>query len=130
LHWPVTSSFLLIHDFRYLAESIPEHLVNTRLWWKAHAVEYPHLSLMFRDIGAIPGSSAPCERIFSGGADLVTATRNRLNSESIQACMCLKGWWITILELPALKTARLAKEAREKEKRDKERQQRLASQQE
>jgi len=104
--------------------------VKTRLWWKAHAVEYPHLSLMFCDIGAIPGSSAPCERIFSGGADLVTATRNRLNSESIQACRCLKGWWTTILELPALKTAQLAKEAREKENREKERQQRVGRMQE
>jgi hAT family C-terminal dimerisation region len=104
---------------RYLAQRPPDGLVNTRLWWKAHAVEYPNLALMFRDIGAIPGSSAPCERIFSGGADLVTATRNRLNSESIQACMCLKGWWTGILELPPLKEARLEKERREKEKREK-----------
>jgi hypothetical protein len=113
---------------RYLAEPLPERLVNTRLWWKAHAVEYPNLSRMFCDIGAIPGSSAPCERIFSGGADLVTTTRNRLNSESIQACMCLKGWWTSILELSALKNARLGREAREKEKRQKEKEIRVTQQ--
>jgi hypothetical protein len=104
-----------------LKESPPKRLVNPKLWWKAHAVEYPHLSLMFRDIGAIPGSSAPCERIFSAGADLVTGTRNRLNSESIQACMCLKGWWTSVLELPPLKATRLEKEKMEIEKKESER---------
>ena len=67
---------------RYLAQRPPDGLVNTRLWWKAHAVEYPKLALMFHDIGAIPGSSAPCERIFSGGADLVNKEQAQLRINS------------------------------------------------
>ncbi len=38
------------------------------------------------------GTSIPVERVFSGGSDLITKRRSSLNSESIQACMCLKNW--------------------------------------
>ncbi|TLY03754.1 MAG: hAT transposon family protein [Thaumarchaeota archaeon] len=38
------------------------------------------------------GTSVPVERIFSGGGDLITKRRSCLNTESIQACMCLKNW--------------------------------------
>src|SRR5437764_138653 len=40
----------------------------------------------------IIGTSVPAKRIFSGGGDLITKRRASLNSESIQACMCLKNW--------------------------------------
>jgi len=33
------------------------------------------------------------ERIFSSGTDLVVQRRCRLNNETIQQFMCLKGWW-------------------------------------
>jgi hypothetical protein len=53
---------------------------------------------MARDYLAIPSTSVPVERVFSGGADLVTKKRCRLSSESIQACMCLKSWWKGLLK--------------------------------
>ncbi|CAJ0749910.1 1008_t:CDS:2, partial [Entrophospora sp. SA101] len=58
-----------------------------------HESEYPHLALMARDYLAIPATSMPVERIFSGGTDLVTATRCSLSASTIRACMCLRYWW-------------------------------------
>jgi hypothetical protein len=39
-----------------------------------------------------PTTSVSSERIFSGGADLMTANRNRLNEDSVQMAMSLKYW--------------------------------------
>ncbi|CAJ0766457.1 17422_t:CDS:2 [Entrophospora sp. SA101] len=63
-----------------------------------HESEYPHLALMARDYLAIPATSVPVERIFSGGTDLVTATRCSLSASTIRACMCLRYWWKGVLK--------------------------------
>jgi len=42
---------------------------------------------------AFLATSAAVERIFSSGTDLVVQRRCRLNNETIQQFMCLKGWW-------------------------------------
>ncbi|EXX64062.1 hypothetical protein RirG_146400 [Rhizophagus irregularis DAOM 197198w] len=55
--------------------------------------QYPHLAAMARDYLAIPATSVPIERAFSGGTDLVTQKRCSLSPETIKACMCLKSWW-------------------------------------
>src|SRR5271156_2087339 len=39
------------------------------------------------------GSSAECERVSSNAKKMVTAERNRLSEDIIQACECLKAWW-------------------------------------
>ena len=61
-------------------------------WWKRHADAYPCLARIARDYLAIPATSAPAERVFSGGADLITEKRGSLNEDTIRACMCLKSW--------------------------------------
>ena len=48
--------------------------------------------MMAHDYLAIPASSAPVEWVFSRGTDLVSAKCMSLAPESIQVCMCLKGW--------------------------------------
>ena len=48
---------------------------------------------MVKDYLAILATSVPIERAFSGGVDLVTPTRSKLDAETIRACMCLKEWW-------------------------------------
>jgi len=62
-------------------------------WWKVHESEYPNLAALARDYLAIPATSVPIERAFSGGVDLVSKKRCNLGAETIQACMCLKNWW-------------------------------------
>jgi hypothetical protein len=47
---------------------------------------------MARDYLAIPATSAPIERIFSGETDLVTQRRCSLKGETIHEAMCLKNW--------------------------------------
>jgi len=61
-------------------------------WWKHHSGTYPCLARIARDYLAIPATSVPAERVFSGGADLITDKRGSLNEDTIQACMCLRSW--------------------------------------
>jgi hypothetical protein len=61
-------------------------------WWKLHQGIYPNLSRMARDYLAIPATSASSERLFSSCKDLITARRNNLNEDTIQAHECLKSW--------------------------------------
>ncbi|CAB4446469.1 unnamed protein product [Rhizophagus irregularis] len=42
---------------------------------------------------AATATSAPVERIFSGGTDLVVQKRCSLKESTIRETMCLKGWW-------------------------------------
>ncbi|CAB4493134.1 unnamed protein product [Rhizophagus irregularis] len=61
-------------------------------WWKTHKATYPHLANMARDFLAIPGTSVPVERIFSGGTDLITKRRSSLGRETIQAWNGFGAW--------------------------------------
>ena len=47
---------------------------------------------MARDYLAIPATSAPIERIFSNGKDLISFKRGALNPATIHECMCLNAW--------------------------------------
>jgi hypothetical protein len=76
----------------YLAEPKALRKTSVQDWWRVHASNYSHLAMMARDYLAIPATSAPVERIFSGGMDLVTLKRGCLSKKTIQACFCLKSW--------------------------------------
>jgi hypothetical protein len=62
---------------RYLAAPAADIDVDVLGWWKFHAGEYPCLARIARDYLAIPATSVPAERVFSGGADLVTKKQDR-----------------------------------------------------
>jgi hypothetical protein len=62
-------------------------------------MQYPLLSKMAKDFLAIPATSAPVERIFSGGTDLIEQRRCSLKGKTIQECMCLRGWWKSELDV-------------------------------
>jgi hypothetical protein len=76
----------------YLAAPPAKSKTDVLQWWKANATMYPCLAAMARDYLAIPATSAPVERVFSGGTDLVQPKRGSLSEDAIQACMCLKSW--------------------------------------
>ena len=45
------------------------------------------------DMLAIPATSSECERVFSSAKLLITASRNRLLPDIIEANECLKAWF-------------------------------------
>jgi hypothetical protein len=61
-------------------------------WWREKASEYPCLAAVAGDYLAIPATSAPVERVFSSGTDLVQDKSGSLKEETIRVCMCLKSW--------------------------------------
>ncbi|XP_064784920.1 sorbin and SH3 domain-containing protein 2-like [Oncorhynchus masou masou] len=44
-------------------------------WWKSNECKYTHIAMMARGYLAVPGTSAPSERVFSTAGDIVTAKR-------------------------------------------------------
>ncbi|GBC12416.2 zinc finger BED domain-containing protein 1-like [Rhizophagus irregularis DAOM 181602=DAOM 197198] len=77
----------------YFREPTISKSTDVLAWWKVQEANYPNLSKMALDYLAIPATSAPVERIFSSGTDLVTQKRCSLKGETIRELMCLKSWW-------------------------------------
>ncbi|GES73509.1 zinc finger BED domain-containing protein RICESLEEPER 2-like [Rhizophagus clarus] len=76
----------------YLNEPPENFDMDVLAFWKVHENKFPNLFKMAKDFLAIPGTSVPVERIFSGGTDLITQRRCSLNPEIIRKSMCLKAW--------------------------------------
>ena len=62
-------------------------------WWNDCKVSFPTLHLYAFDTLLIPAMSAECERVFSSIKKLISAERNRLTEDIIEASECLKNWW-------------------------------------
>jgi hypothetical protein len=77
---------------RYLKADTIEAHADILKWWKQNAEAYPCLARIARNYLAIPATSAPAERVFSGGADLVPDKRGSMDKETIRMCMCLDSW--------------------------------------
>jgi hAT family C-terminal dimerisation region/Domain of unknown function (DUF4413) len=76
----------------YFSSNPPSLDIMPLEWWKIHSSEYPILSQMAKDYLAIMSTSVPCEQLFSIAGKQITQTRNRLDSDTIRACLCLKSW--------------------------------------
>jgi hypothetical protein len=78
----------------YLSEPVIANHSNFKIldYWKINSARFPNLSRMARDYLAVPGTSTPSERAFSGGRQLITDFRCRLKGETVTACMLLKNW--------------------------------------
>ena len=61
-------------------------------WWNGNQIPFPRLSIMARDILAIPATSASSERAFSGGRLVMPFNRTRLDSKTMTALLCLRNW--------------------------------------
>ena len=78
----------------YISEPVARHHSKFDVldYWRINSDRFPNLSRMARDYLAVPGTSTPSERAFSGGRQLITDFRCSLKGETISACMLLKNW--------------------------------------
>lgn len=86
---------------RYLEEPLVSRLgkeSHRRVpeYWKSHQFDYPILSQMARDFLAIPATSAPSERVFSQGGDIITRKRNRIGGNNTRYVLCLWSWGMIV----------------------------------
>jgi hypothetical protein len=58
--------------------------------------DFPIVSQMARDYGAIPATSAPSERVFSIAGSLISKKRTRISSENVRYVLCLKSWGLLV----------------------------------
>ena len=59
-------------------------------WWIKKKADWPILAQLALDLLAIPVITAENERVFSSTGKLITADRNQLNKDSIEAVECLR----------------------------------------
>jgi hypothetical protein len=76
---------------RYISEPMPRSKIDPLVWWKAHALGYPRLSRMARDILAVPATGAGVEREFSKARRVTAWYRARLNASTITKSMMYKN---------------------------------------
>lgn len=58
-------------------------------WWRVHKISYPQLSIMARKYLCVPATSAPSERLFSTGGNIVTCTRSSLKTAEVNILVFL-----------------------------------------
>jgi hypothetical protein len=74
---------------------IPHMQCETPLeWWKGRNMEWPSLTAMALDHLSTPLMSSECERVFSSAGYLITARRNHMKEDTIEAMTCLRGWQV------------------------------------
>ncbi|TYG40941.1 hypothetical protein ES288_D12G134900v1 [Gossypium darwinii] len=78
----------------YLEE--PELELNSQIdvldYWSKSSVRYNELSLLARDLLAIPISTVASESAFSMGKKVITPFRSSLKPKTVQAVVCLDDW--------------------------------------
>ncbi|CAN0830008.1 Putative AC transposase [Linum grandiflorum] len=80
---------------KVLRRSVDFDILN---WWKANSTKYPTLSLIARDVLAIPISTVASESAFSAGGRLISAQRSRLHVKTVEALMCTQSWLLDQVE--------------------------------
>ncbi|KAE8725406.1 hypothetical protein F3Y22_tig00008843pilonHSYRG00029 [Hibiscus syriacus] len=85
---------------KYLEEPLfPRNIdFNVLNWWMVHAPRYPILSMMARNILAIPISKVASESIFDTGGRVLGHNWSSLPPTTIQALMCAQDWIRSELE--------------------------------
>jgi len=61
-------------------------------WWSSHQKNFPILSAIAKNHLAIQSTSVACEQSFSIAGLTISKLRNRLDSETARAILCLKSW--------------------------------------
>ena len=60
--------------------------------WQMSSAKYPTLSLMARDIIAVPASTIASESAFSTGSRVLSDFRSWMTPEIVEALVCLQDW--------------------------------------
>ncbi|CAN1347234.1 Putative AC transposase, partial [Linum perenne] len=61
-------------------------------WWKSNSSKYPTLTLISRDILAVPVSTVVSKAAFSTCGRLLSPYRSQLEEQTIEALMCSQNW--------------------------------------
>ncbi|XP_067313700.1 E3 SUMO-protein ligase ZBED1-like [Pseudorasbora parva] len=73
----------------YLSTPNAESEVDPLEWWKVHEANFPRISQLARKYLCIPATSAPSERAFSTGGNIVTCQRASLKPEKVNQLVFL-----------------------------------------
>ena len=81
---------------RYLADPLDQTALDEEFdilaWWKLNAPKYPDLARVAKDVLAVPASTVASEAAFSTSGRTLSAVRNRLKPETLEAFMCAQDW--------------------------------------
>ncbi|GJX44660.1 zinc finger BED domain-containing protein RICESLEEPER 2-like protein [Tanacetum coccineum] len=61
-------------------------------WWKVNSQRFPILSLMARDLLAIPISTVASESVFSTSGRVLDSYRSSLGDKTIECLVCAQDW--------------------------------------
>ena len=61
-------------------------------WWYEHKLTYPVLSILARDVLAVPVSTVSSESAFSTTGRIIEERRRRLSPEMVEILTCTKDW--------------------------------------
>lgn len=67
-------------------------MFNILLWWKDNASRYKILSLIAKDILAIPVSTVASESAFSTSGRILDPFRSSLSPKMVEALVCTQSW--------------------------------------
>ncbi|GJS65366.1 zinc finger BED domain-containing protein RICESLEEPER 2-like protein [Tanacetum coccineum] len=62
------------------------------LWWKVNSARFPILSLMARDLLAVPISTVASESVFSTSGRVLDSFRSSLGDKTIECLVCAQDW--------------------------------------
>lgn len=79
---------------RYLAEKRKMRSKDFDIlsYWKVSSNKYPILSLMAKDVLAVPASTVPSESAFSTGGRIIDPLRCSLSTDTVEALICAQSW--------------------------------------
>ncbi|CAI9283612.1 unnamed protein product [Lactuca saligna] len=79
---------------KYLQESVEDdsEMFSILDWWKVNSPRFPVLSLMARDVFAIPVSTVASESVFSTSGRVLDPFRSSLTPKIVESLICTQDW--------------------------------------